>query len=78
MQQPALAPPGRGGAGQDEVTPIRFVRPVVDAGPLGQRPGQLRGGAGVRRMYKRINDFPVPQGSRPPREEVGGQVHARA
>ncbi len=78
MQHPALAWPGRRSAGQDKVAPIRLVGPIVDAGPLGQRPSQLPGRAGVYRMYKRINDFPVSQGGGPPCEQERAQVHAYA
>ncbi len=71
----AAAPPDR--AGEDQVPSVRLVGPVVAAGPVGERSGQRRRRAGVRRMYKRVNHFPVGQGGGAPGEEVGAQVHGR-
>src|SRR5438034_7758355 len=49
--------------------PVGLVRPVVAAGPLGEHRGERRGGPGMGRMYKRVNDFPIRKGCRPPRDQ---------
>src|SRR6184192_4306848 len=71
---PALPPPGERPR-EDEMAAIRLVRPVVAAGRVGERRGECRRGPGMGRMYKRINDFPVREGGRPPRHQKLGQVH---
>src|SRR3989449_1071600 len=37
--------------------------------------GERRGGPGMGRMYKRVNDFPIRKGCRPPRDQKRAQVH---
>src|SRR5881392_676780 len=67
MEAPALATPSER-PGEDEMTTVRLVRPVVAAGPLGEHDGERRGRPGMGRMYKRVNDFPIRKGCRPPRD----------
>ena len=65
-------------ASQSLVRPaVGLVGPVVGSAPLLQRLGKLRGGAGVRRMYKCINDFAVAQRDRAPRDQKPRQAHGR-
>src|SRR5207302_8019605 len=56
--------------------PVGLVRPVVAAGPRGEHRGERRGGPGMGRMYKRVNDFPIRKGCRPPRDQKRAQVHS--
>src|SRR3989442_884387 len=55
--------------------PVGLVRPVVAAGPLGEHDGERRGGPGMGRMYKRVNDFPIRKGCRPPRDQKRAQFY---
>src|SRR2546429_9894450 len=55
--------------------PVGLVRPVVAAGPLGEHRGERGGGPGMGEMYKRVNDFPIRKGCRPPRDKKRAQAH---
>src|SRR6266853_869129 len=74
VQRPALPPPAEGPR-ENEMPPVGLVRPVVAAGPLREAGGERRGGPGVGRMYKRVNDFPIGEGCGPPRDQKRAQVH---
>src|SRR5213083_1508839 len=60
---------------KDQASTVRLVGPVVAAGPVPERGGQRRRGAGMRRMYKRVNHFPVGQRGGAPGEEEAAQIH---
>ena len=62
---------------KDEVTAFRLIGPVVSPGPFAEGGGQRRGGTGVHRIYKRINNFTVVKGGRPPRQQEPCEGHAR-
>src|SRR5881396_3444975 len=64
-------------ARQHQVASVRLVGPIGGAGPAFQRRGQRWGGPGMRRMYKRVNHFPVRERCRPPGEQELAQVHRR-
>src|SRR5260370_23073532 len=68
-----------GRARQDEMTAIPLVRPVIAPRPLPQCVsdcGRWRR-PGVDRIYKRINDFAVVEGSSPPRQQEPCEAHGR-
>src|SRR5579884_2100655 len=77
MQRPPRAPP-RERPREHQVPAAGFVRPVIAPGPARERRGERRGGAGVGRMYKRVNHFPVGEDGGPPGEEEIGEVHRRS
>src|SRR6266568_3467717 len=77
MQPPGLAVPTPQRAREDEMASLRLVRPVGGPGPARERRGERRGGPGMRRMYKRVNHFPVRERCRPPCEQERAQVHRR-
>src|SRR2546425_11385642 len=52
-----------------------LFRSVIAARPVGQGGGERRGGSGMDRMYKRINEFPIREGRRTPCGQKSGQVH---
>jgi hypothetical protein len=70
-QRDVNAPPfsaARERARQDEMAAVGLIGPVVAAGPLRERAGERGGGPRMTRMYKRVNDFPIPERDGPPRE----------
>src|SRR5690348_8721117 len=74
MEPPPLGAPANG-AREHHMAPIGLVRPVVAPGPLAERALERRRRAGVRRMYKRVNDFPVGQAGGAPGEQERGEIH---
>src|SRR6266700_3437438 len=74
VQCPALPPPPEGPR-ENEMPSVGLVGPVVAAEPVGEHRGECRGRPGMGRMYKRVNDFPIRKGCRPPRDQKRAQVH---
>src|SRR5204863_5608885 len=60
VERPPLSPRPSQRAGEDEMTAVGLVGPVVVTGPALERQSERGGGGGVGRMYKRINHFPIP------------------
>jgi hypothetical protein len=58
MEGPSLRA-ARERSGENEVTAIRLVRPVIPAIKALERSAERVRRSSVRRMYKRINYFPV-------------------
>ena len=63
---------------EHQMAAIRLIRPVVASRPLAEGFRERGRGLGVRRIYKRINDFTIVQGRGAPRDEERGKAHAHS